>query len=269
MRKNFLSLSCCLVLFLLSIKSSFSQCSEIDILNLRKTALIFGEKDYKHAGALTNPINDALDISDSLKKIGFDVTTYSNTDFNSMNTAIQNWLIKIPKYDVALFYYSGHGAEVNGVNYLFPIDANPKGPSDLYYSAYNANKLLVEMENSNSKFNIIILDACRNNPFTKGWARDITTNGLASMTGKGSFIGFAASPGTTASDGTGRNGTYTEGILKYITTANLTIDQIFTRVNSYVRSKSNEVQIPFKNSSLSVDFCFSVKNGKKTPPQES
>jgi YVTN family beta-propeller protein len=243
--------------------ASIGQCSEYDIINLKKLAIVFGEKDYKYAGALVNPLNDAQDVSDSLKKLGFTVYTYYNSDFKTMTAALDDWYTKISKYEVALFYYSGHGAEVSGENYLFPIDADPKGPSDLYYMAYPANRVLSSMESNNSKFNIMILDACRNNPFTKSWVREFK-GGLAPMTGKGSFIGFAASPGTTASDGDRRNGTYTEGILKNITIPNLTIDQIFTKVNSYVRVKTTEAQVPFKNSSLSTDFCFSVRNQKSS-----
>lgn len=249
------------IIFTLLSNLSFGQCSEYDIINLKKVAIVFGEKDYKYAGALINPLNDAQDISDSLKKLGFTVYTYYNSDFKTMTAALNDWYTKISKYEVALFYYSGHGAEVKGENYLFPIDANPKGPSDLYYMAYSANRVLSSMESNNSKFNIMILDACRNNPFTKSWIRDFSS-GLATMTGKGSFIGFAASPGTTASDGDKRNGTYTEAILKNITVPNFTIDQIFTKVNSYVRTKTSEAQVPYKNSSLSSDFCFSVRNQK-------
>jgi Caspase domain len=234
-----------------------SQCAEYDIINLRKTAIVFGQKNYKY-GALTNPANDAQDISDSLKKIGFMVYTYYDSDLKTMESALENWYSNLKKFDVALFYYSGHGAEVGGVNYLFPIDANPKSPSDLPYMAYTADKVLAFMEENNSKFNLMILDACRNNPFIKSWSRD-WNNGLKAMSGKGSFIGFAASPGTTASDGRNRNGTYTEGILKYLLIPNLTIDQIFTKVNAHVRTASKNEQIPFRNSSLSSDFCFTVR----------
>lgn len=252
-----------LLISLLTTIYGFGQCVQYEIINYKKTAIAFGEKDYKHAGPLNNTLNDAIDISDSLKKIGFDVETYQNTDLETMSAAIDNWFTKIGDYDVALFYYSGHGAEVDGINYLFPIDANPKGPSDLFYSTYSANKVLDRMDESHAKVNIMILDACRNNPFTKSWVRDFTKGGLASMSGRGSFIGYAASPGNVAEDGSARNGTYTEGILKYIMTPDQTIDQIFTKVNSYVRQKTNDKQVPFKNSSLSVDFCFSVKRGKE------
>lgn len=129
----------------------------------------------------------------------------------------------------------------------------------------SANALLSIIDNGNVRFNIMILDACRSNPFAKSWVRDFSSGGLAAMTGRGTFIGYAAAPGKTASDGSQRNGTYTEAILKYITIPGLTIDQIFTRVNSYVRTATKEIQIPFKNSSLSADYCFCVKRFKQNP----
>lgn len=243
---------------LLIINNAFGQCNELEIANLKKIAIVFGEKSYRHVTPLRNPLNDAQDISDSLKKVGFLVFTYNDTDIKTMSNAISEWYTKIDKFDVVLFYYSGHGVEVNGTNYLLPIDANPQGISDMYYQAYSANSILANMEAANPKINIMILDACRSNPF-RSLTRDIKS-GLAFMTGKGAFIGYAASPEKTAQDGEGRNGTYTEGILKYITTPNLTIDQIFTKVNFYVRKKTLDQQIPFKNSSLDFDYCFSIKN---------
>lgn len=110
----------------------------------------------------------------------------------------------------------------------------------------------------------MILDACRTNPITKQWTRDFNNTGLAPMSGKGSFIGFAAAPGTTASDGADRNGTYTEAILRNMMVQNSSIDQIFTRVNQYVRTKTFDRQIPFKSSSLSVDFCFNLPKFSKS-----
>jgi DNA-binding beta-propeller fold protein YncE len=203
-------------------------------------------------------------MSDSLRKVGFEVYTYQDSDLKTMTEAINGWCEKISKYDVALFYYSGHGAEVNGENFLFPIDANPKGPSDLHYTAYSASQLLSRIDNSGSRLNILILDACRNNPFAKNWSRDMGKGGLASMAGRGSFIGYAASPGHVADDGIRRNGIYTEAILKNITVPGLTIDRVFTNVNKYVRDSTANQQVPFKNSSLSIDYCFSVKRSKNS-----
>lgn len=252
-------------MILLIPKALYAQCLESEILNLRRTAIVFGEKNYKNVSALNNPLNDASDISDSLKKVGFEVVTYKDADKKTMDAAIDDWCSKANKYDVALFYYSGHGAEYNGENFIFPIDANPKGPSDLQYQAVSATQLLNRLVSINPKFTIMILDACRNNPFTKSWVRGFGKEGLAVMTGKGAFIGYAATPGYTASDGAGRNGTYTEAILNNIMKPNLTIDQIFTRVNKDVRLKTSDGQIPFKSSSFSSDYCFSVTRTSKNP----
>ncbi|SEO49014.1 Caspase domain-containing protein [Mucilaginibacter gossypiicola] len=251
------------VLVFLLRKEAHSQCSEYEIINLKKIAIVFGEGLYKFNAPLNNTVNDAIDITDSLKKVGFTVYTYQNSDYRTMSDNIDHWFDKIKNYDVALFYFSGHGAEVDGKNYLFPVDINPKGPSDLAYSAYSANKILDRLSNSNLKYSILILDACRNNPFTKSWSRGASNEGLASMAAKGTFIGFAATPGETASDGERRNGAYTEGILKNITVPDLTIDQIFTRVNAYVTTSTGGRQKPFKNSSFISDYCFSVSRKLK------
>jgi len=246
-------------IILFNLKRTSAQCNEQDISNLKKIAIVFGEKNYKYYGDLKNPENDANDISDSLRKVGFNVFTYLNKDLKTMTEEVDAWNAKLKDYDVALFYFSGHGAEVNGSNYLFPVDANPKGPSQLSTTTFSANQILATVEdNINLKYSIIILDACRNNPFTKSWNRDISEKGLATMSAKGAFIAFAASPGYTASDGEHRNGTYTEAILKYITVPNLNIDEIFTKVNAYVKRTSVGDQAPFKSSSLGSDYCFSV-----------
>lgn len=253
----------CFFLCFFSQLYSYSQCSELEILNLKKTALIFGEKDYTFANPLKNTINDAQDLGDSLRKIGFDVNLYFNSDIKKMNAIVDQWCSKLSNYNVALFYFSGHGAEYNSENYLFPTDANPKSPNEMSTQCISANSLLSRIESYNLRFNVMILDACRSNPFAKSWTRDFYSGGLAAMTGNGTFVGYAASPGKMASDGRDRNGTYTEAILKYITVPELTIDQIFTKVNSYVRTISKETQIPFKSSSLSSDYCFSVKRSRE------
>lgn len=255
----------CIIIFSLSIPTkSAAQCKESEIINLRKIAIVFGEKDYKYANPLINPINDATDITDSLKKIGFDVLTYQNCDLQTMRTAIDDWCSKLSHYDVALFYFSGHGVEIKGENFLIPVDANPQGITDVINDSFSANQLVDRLDNSNVKYSVMILDACRSNPFTRNWARDIGNGGLAPIVGKQTFIGYAASPGKTASDGDKRNGIYTEAILKHITIPDLTIDQIFTKVNSYVRGRTEGNQIPFKSSSLSTDYCFSVNRSKNT-----
>lgn len=253
------------LIFILSNSQQINaQCAEQDIVNLKKIAIVFGEANYRHVGFLANPIHDASDICDSLRKVGFKVIPYYDADKKTMDDAVDRWLNVLNKYDVALFYFSGHGAEVHGQNYLFPVDANPKSSTDLQYHTFGANEMLDKIESySNLKYSIVILDACRSNPFKKGFSRDISNDGLAFMSAKGSFIAFAASPGKTAQDGSNRNSPYTEAILKYITQPNLNIDAIFTKVNSYVKRTTVGDQTPFKYSSLGSDYCFSVSRSYK------
>jgi hypothetical protein len=254
-----------LIFILFKSQQTNAQCAEQDIVNLKKIAIVFGEANYRHVGFLANPIHDATDICDSLRKVGFKVIPYYDADKKTMDEAVDRWLGVLNKYDVALFYFSGHGAEVHGQNYLFPIDANPKSSTDLQYHTFGANEMLDKIESySNLKYSIVILDACRSNPFKKGFSRDISNDGLAFMSAKGSFIAFAASPGKTAQDGSNRNSPYTEAILKYITQPNLNIDAIFTKVNSYVKRTTVGDQTPFKYSSLGSDYCFSVSRSYKS-----
>jgi len=236
---------------------TLAQYSEFDVANNKKIAIVFGEEGYKYEPKLFHTFNDASDISDSLTKLGFVVYNYKDANYTTMVSALENWYAKLSQYDVALFYYSGHGLEVNGENYLIPVDGYPQSIVDLNTMAYPASKILSGMESNNAKFNILILDACRTHTT---WTKDLN-NGLAFMAGKGSFIGYAATPGFSASDGLAkdRNGLYTEALLRNITIPGLTLDQIFNRVNNYVRKKSSGAQIPFKSSSLNSDLCFSIK----------
>jgi Caspase domain len=247
------------------VEVTFAQCREYEILNMRKTALIIGERSYKK-GALLHTGNDANDMTDSLRKIGFKVYPYIDADKSTLDEAIDTWIDNLGDYQVALFYFSGHGCESAGGNYLFPLDANPKAESELINQCISANAILERMtKKTGLKYRIMLLDACRDNPFTKSWAKGGETSiGLSPMSGSGTYIGFAASPGNTASDGSSndRNGLYTGAILKYITEPNETIDQIFTKVNAAAQESSSGDQVPYESKSLTADFCFSVAHKK-------
>ncbi|GAB2588980.1 SUMF1/EgtB/PvdO family nonheme iron enzyme [Spirosoma areae] len=227
--------------------------------NGKRTALLIGNADYQNAGSLRNPLNDVKAMTAALRDLGFTVVPYANLNRESMERAINAWGKTLPNYSVALFYYAGHGAEVGGVNYLFPTDVNPQNQAQVKFQAHPVDLVMGWMEEARVTTNIVLLDACRNNPFGRSWSRSLTDGGLANMTAPtGTFVGFAASPGSTAADGNRANGLYTEAILRTIKQPNLTIDQVFNRVNQYVRQQSNGAQVPFKNSSLEDDFYFSV-----------
>jgi caspase domain-containing protein len=237
----------------------YAQNHEDEILNMRKTALVIGIASYTK-GNLAHTLNDAHDMTDSLRKIGFKVFPYYDADKATLNDAIDNWIDSLGNFQVALFYFSGHGSESPDGNYLFPANANPGSESELITKCVSANSILERMEKTDSKYNLMILDACRNNPFTKGWFKGAETEGLSPMSGAGSFIGFAALPRHTASDGSSvdRNGIYTAAILKYITKPNRTIDQIFTNVSAAVEEASSGKQTPFRESTLTADMYLSV-----------
>src|SRR5659263_94529 len=228
----------------------------------RRIAIAVGVSNYEHAGILKNTLNDATDISNKLRLLGFDVTTILDPDVKSFNLKIDSITKLLTNKDIFMFYFSGHGAEYNGENYLFVKNSNPTSPTDMPYETYPIGKLLGRVEYTKVQTNIIILDACRSNPFVRSWTKDGNPReGLMNINAPaGSFIGFAASPGKTASDGIRKNGTYTEAILKYIELKNITIDELFNKVNKEVRIQSAGKQIPFKNSSLEDNYYFNFDN---------
>ncbi|WP_345271060.1 SUMF1/EgtB/PvdO family nonheme iron enzyme [Nibrella viscosa] len=238
----------------------------------KRTALVIGNATYVHAGTLRNPLNDAQAMSQTLQKLGFAVTQRTNLDRAGLESTINTWGKSLGQYEVALFYYAGHGIEAGGTNYLVPIDAHPQNQAQVKFHATPLDMVTGWMEENRVRTNIVLLDACRDNPFARSWSRSTTGGGLANITApSGTFIGFAASPGKTAADGDRTNGLYTEAILQVLNTPDLTIDQIFNRVNQYVRRQSGGTQIPFKNSSLEDDFYFTITSPKResepnTPP---
>jgi uncharacterized caspase-like protein len=230
--------------------------------NEKRLALIIGNSDYPHGGDLDNPVNDARAMNRSLKNLGFDVIKYENTGQIDMKKAIDIFGTKLKNYDVGLFFYAGHGVQVKGNNYLIPSDADLKSENDAEYNCVDAGRVLAKMEDAGSGTNIIILDACRDNPFERSWRRSAKGNGLASMTApSGSLIAYATSPGSTASDGEegGSNGLYTSALLQHIKTPNITILEMFRKVRVTVRGRTNKEQTPWESTSLIRNFYFKLE----------
>lgn len=165
--------------------------------------------------------------------------------------------MKLRKGGVGVFYYAGHGIQVEGENYLIPIDAQLNSEKDVNYEALPVGKVQNLMEELGTETNVIILDACRNNPFSRRWYRSTPVRGLAPIQAvSGSYIAFATAPGLVAKDGENRNGTFTSYILKYIKTPNLSIENLFKKVRQNVAKVTNNAQIPWDSSSLINDFSF-------------
>jgi WD40 repeat protein len=222
----------------------------------KRIALLIGNGAYLNS-ILANPENDAREFKNELIRFGFDVFEYENLNQIQMKKAIDEFGVKLKNYDVGLFYYAGHGIQSKGINYLIPVDAILGSEQQIEYDCVQADRILGAMEASGAKVNIMILDACRNNPFERSWTRTISGKGLAYMNApSGTLIAYATAPGSTASDGSGKNGLYTSAILESIKIPNLTILQMFQNVRSIVSQKSNKQQIPWESTSLTGDFYF-------------
>ena len=235
------------------------------IMTQKRIAIVIGMSSYKEVDELPLCKNDADSMARVLNKLGFKVLPYKDLSKQEMENAITDWASKLKDYDVGLFYYSGHGAEVQGENYLFPIDARKTTPTQQKYSTVSVGQILdvfgqaIDEENSHLKTSIVILDACRNNPYTKSWTKSIgSEGGMINVTNIpiGTFIGFATSPGKVASAIGTTNSPYTKAILKNIESPNESIDDIFTNVNATTRLMTGNEQTPFKNSSLNSKFYF-------------
>lgn len=232
---------------------------------LPRTALIIGNSDYKET-PLTNPLNDAVDMTSSLRELSFEVMSYTNIDRQTMREAIREFGEKLlKKGGVGLFYYAGHGVQIKGQNYLIPINADIKSVDEVEDESIDIASVLRKMETANNGFNIIILDACRNNPFARSF-RSIE-QGLAKMEGPiGSIIAYATAPGSTASDGKGRNGLYTSHLLQAIKTPGLSIEDVFKQVRIGLRKDTQGQQTPWESSSLTGHFVFSKASSENTAP---
>jgi len=225
-----------------------------------RTALIIGNSRYR-MGVLTNPVNDARAMATVLKQVGFDVilkTEIPNKD--EMKRAIREFGRKLEKGGVGLFYYAGHGLQVDGINYLIPVEAQIYNQEEVEYECVEAGFVLAQMENARNRMNVVIMDACRDNPFARSFRS--SHRGLATINAPtGTLIAYATAPGSVASDGTGKNGLYTEILLNEIQVEGQKIEETFKNVRRAVLDMSDGRQIPWESSSLVGDFYF-------VPPSE-
>jgi uncharacterized protein len=222
-----------------------------------RVALIFGNAKYQAAPVLDNPTNDAEDLAKALRKMGFDVIEQRDASRDAMTKAIRDFSVHLKGAEVALFYYAGHGLQMNGENYLIPVDAKIETQADVRFSAINLIDIQQEMDGS-GRANVIILDACRNNPFIEKLARggrSLAGRGLNRIeaTGVGSLIIFSTQPNNIALDGSGRNSPFASALLKYVGTPDLEIRQMISKVRGDVLQATNQKQVPWDNSSLVGD----------------
>jgi len=219
-----------------------------------RTALIIGNADYQSA-PLDNPVNDARDMAAKLKEIGFKVIKRMNADEESMVAAIDKFYKRLRDSRVGLFYYAGHGMQIQGTNYLIPVGAHITSQSDVEFESVQAGRILGKMKDANNKLNIVILDACRNNPFERSFRN--VDKGLAKMQAPtGSLVAYATAPGSVAAEGSGENGIYTKYLLKHMDHVGWSIRKVLLETRKDVYQATGEKQVPWSSSSLMGNFYF-------------
>jgi len=220
----------------------------------KRLALVIGNAAYKYSGELRNPVNDANLIANTLQDLGFTVIKKTDATKKQMDVAILDFWRKLGNFDIALFYYAGHGAQLNGINYLLPVDAQLEDRLSVEIEAVDMNKVVDKFEYYPENINIVILDACRNNPF-RSWMRGGMRGFTAMPAPSGTIIAFATSAGATASDGTGSNGLYTEKLTQQIKIEQR-IEDVFINTRVAVQQASGGNQSPQEWSQLTGKFYF-------------
>lgn len=220
----------------------------------QRVALVIGNSAYKES-PLANPVNDATDMAKALQDAGFKVILRKNATTREMRQAIREFSSELRQAQVGLFYFAGHGVQVKGNNYLVPVSAEIQSEADVEDLAIDANYALRTIEEAQVKVSIVILDACRNNPFARSFRS--TSRGLAQMSAaSGSFVAFSTAPGSLAADGLGRNGIYTKHLLASLNGADTDIQKVFQRTRAAVVKETAGKQTPWESTSLIGDFYF-------------
>ncbi|MGX5857326.1 caspase family protein [Dyadobacter jiangsuensis] len=228
----------------------------------KRIALVIGNSKYQSGSKLQNPENDAKAISQKLTGLGFTVIERIDANQGDLRAAVAQFgsSVQSQDFEVALFYYAGHGIQVAGKNYLMPVDISPQSEMELKVLAVSADEILDQMsatDENSQRTNIMILDACRDNPLSRTWTRSSGTKGLASMSAPpGTLITFSTKPGSTALDGDGKNSPYTSELLKALDVPDLRLEDIFRTVRVRVMELTNRQQIPMENSLLTRELIL-------------
>lgn len=231
----------------------------------KMVAVVIGNGAYKQKESeLTNPKSDATDLAKILVELGFFVQLLTDCDNKEIDIGLKAFKDNLNSNDIGLFYYAGHGIQVEGENYITAIDTDFSEELSVKWSSLALNRVIDIMEKCSNTTNIIILDACRDNPYAKAWNRGIDLQNLAPIFApKGTIIGFSTSPGEKASDGKGNNGPYTEALLQHIKTPDLGIEDVFKRVRNSLSLSTKGKQTSWEHTSLTGDFFFNLGLGKR------
>ncbi|MCU0923437.1 MAG: caspase family protein [Burkholderiaceae bacterium] len=228
----------------------------------QRLALVIGNSTYKDA-PLSNPVNDAMAMANALRTAGFTVLLHTDVDHRAMLGAVREFGNRLRQGGVGVFYFAGHGMQIKGRNYLIPVGADIQREDELAYAALDAQAVLDKMEAAGNGTNLMILDACRNNPFARSFRS--STQGLAQMEAPvGTLVAFATAPGSVASDGQSANGLYTQHLLSAMLQPGAKVEDVFKQVRAAVRRDSQGKQIPWEATSLEGDLYFIAPPPKPT-----
>ena len=220
-----------------------------------KKALFIGNAQYPDS-PLKNPTNDATDLAVKLDALGFEVTLRTDVDHRAMDESLTQFSFDLKESEVGLFFFAGHGMQIDGINYLTATNTDFSTETNAKFSSLSLNKVIEVLEKGVNATSIIILDACRNNPYERQW-RGSEPLGLAPVYApKGTIIAYATSPGQTAFDGSGRNGAFTSALLSHISHQRLTIEDLFKRVRNTLSLSTSGKQTSWEHTSLMGDFYF-------------
>ena len=224
--------------------------------NEQRVALVMGNNEYRGVlSKLRNPINDAQAIKSILESRGFEVIYQEDGTKKEMRDSLNRFYTKIKRGGVGFFYFSGHGIELDGQNYLIPIDAKLVEKSDAEFEAIALGKITKKMQNAKNRLNIVVLDACRNDPFS----RSVGTGGLAKSEPIGLFVSYSTGAGSVASDGKeGGNGLFTKSLIKHMQ-QELDLQDVFQKTREEVYDNSNQKQFPaIYNQTIRGKFFFTL-----------
>ncbi len=232
---------------------------------MKRVALVIGNAGYKSI-PLKNPLNDAVAVEAELKKIGFTTRLAKDTGWQNLNETVREFIAHTQDAEARVIFYAGHGAQIRGKNYLIPVDLQMEGEDELVQHSLNVSEVLDRLGRNSKGINVVILDACRNNPLSNvaltADGRKIKVRGAAPgfatvQAPPGTLLAFSTSPGNVADDKAGGdNSLYTKHLLRHLAAPGVALEQMFKRVRIDVLQESQQKQIPWEQGNLTVDFCF-------------
>jgi len=226
----------------------------------QRVALVIGNANYEKLATLKNPINDARAMRRALQKRGFSVMYKENASKREMKKLIKKFTYKLKAGGVGLYYFAGHGVNVSGQNYLVATNSDLDSKSDVEYEAYALNRITKKMQNAKNRLNIVILDACRNDPFSRGSGGGLAPIGNA----KGIFVAYATQAGAVAADGSGKNGVFTRRLIEEMSEKGATIERVFKNVRADVQRDTQGRQSPGVYNQIVGDFYFTLPDSSSS-----